>query len=233
MNWVGREPTAWHAARQSRERLILCDVFLRLLLAEHGDDVSEHGEVGHSVDKPTQGANPDQRRTRHTVHAGLAIRLHDQACGNDADDRGEYRLRGKLDVIACESACRDRSQNFEMVERVDIHVGGCHRQEEPPSVATWEVENQDAQDGVQEQVRIAAHFHRAHCHPLCGVIALDLRVRADDEPAQQKRGDDRREGLDQEGDQECGREGIAVSVLGERPLHAIRLKLRGEFRDLL
>eukprot|EP00446_Apocalathium_sp_SHHI-4_P068004 CAMPEP_0177525462 /NCGR_PEP_ID=MMETSP0369-20130122/50557_1 /TAXON_ID=447022 ORGANISM="Scrippsiella hangoei-like, Strain SHHI-4" /NCGR_SAMPLE_ID=MMETSP0369 /ASSEMBLY_ACC=CAM_ASM_000364 /LENGTH=223 /DNA_ID=CAMNT_0019005609 /DNA_START=517 /DNA_END=1189 /DNA_ORIENTATION=+ len=138
-----------------------------------------------------------------------------------------------IDVVAREGARWDGAQHAAVVEHVDPHVRRCHEQEEPPRVATREVEDHDAQDHVQEEISVSAHLHRAHGRPLRCNLALHLRVSANKETPEKPRSDDRGEGLDQEGDQVRRWEGIPVRVLGQGPLHAVSLELRSELRDFL
>mmetsp|Transcript_18803 Transcript_18803/g.49534 ORF Transcript_18803/g.49534 Transcript_18803/m.49534 type:complete len:224 (-) Transcript_18803:748-1419(-) len=201
-------------------------------LAKLRHDVDEAEGVDDRVQQPGAAAHPDEVRACQAVHAWLAVALEGQAGRNDAHDGREAGLTPPLDVESCEGASRDRAQHAEVVEGVNPDMGCRHAQEQHPGVATRKVKDQDTQDGVQQQVGIAAHLHRGHSHPLLGILALELRMRAHDEAANQQRADDRGEGLDQEGDQERRRERIGVCVLSERPLHAVRLELGREGLDL-
>mmetsp|Transcript_16203 Transcript_16203/g.44814 ORF Transcript_16203/g.44814 Transcript_16203/m.44814 type:complete len:268 (+) Transcript_16203:481-1284(+) len=202
-------------------------------LAKLRHDVDEAEGVDDRVQQPGAAAHPDEVRACQAVHAWLAVALEGQAGRNDAHDGREAGLTPPLDVESCEGASRDRAQHAEVVEGVNPDMGCRHAQEQHPGVATRKVKDQDTQDGVQQQVGIAAHLHRGHSHPLLGILALELRMRAHDEAANQQRADDRGEGLDQEGDQVRRWEGIPVRVLGQGPLHAVSLELRSELRDFL
>merc|ERR1719215_1243901 len=130
--------------------------------------------------------------------ARLAIALEDEAGSHDGNDRSQQSLAPPLRVVARKCTCGDRTEHAVVVERVDPHMRPSHPQEENPSVAAWEVEDEDAQNAIQQDVCIAAHLHRTHGDPLLSIAPHDFRVSAHDPLPKHERSDNGRHGLDEE-----------------------------------
>ena len=56
-----------------------------------------------------------------------------------------------------DGARRDVAQDFPAAERVDERMRAGHAEEEERGVAARDVEDQDAEDHVEDEVRVAAH----------------------------------------------------------------------------
>mmetsp|Transcript_28068 Transcript_28068/g.60954 ORF Transcript_28068/g.60954 Transcript_28068/m.60954 type:complete len:299 (-) Transcript_28068:110-1006(-) len=232
VNRIRCEPTARQAVCEGLESLILGWILQWLMLAEERDHILQDQQVDHSVDQPAKGAEPDERWALEAMHARLAVGLEDEAGGDNADNGCKHRLRCELDIVAREDAGRDGTEHAVVVEDVDPGVRRGHGKKKHPSVASGEVEDHDAKDHIEQQIGVASHLHRHHGHPLGRIEALDLRVRANDQGPEHQGSQDGREWLDQERDQVSGWEGVAVSVLGQRPLHTVGLELLRELIDL-
>mmetsp|Transcript_14962 Transcript_14962/g.42530 ORF Transcript_14962/g.42530 Transcript_14962/m.42530 type:complete len:241 (-) Transcript_14962:125-847(-) len=112
-------------------------------------------------------------------------------------------------------------------------MGASHAEEQHPRVPAWEVEDQEAEDDVQQQVCVATHLHLGHTQPRLRKAALELRVGANNQATKPQGRQDRRERLDQERNQVGRWEGISIGVLSQRSLHAVCLELGCELRDIL
>mmetsp|Transcript_71106 Transcript_71106/g.186469 ORF Transcript_71106/g.186469 Transcript_71106/m.186469 type:complete len:959 (+) Transcript_71106:213-3089(+) len=231
---VGGEPAARLRGGQLGEReLLLALLILRRALAAHGHDVDQdeglHDAVG---DEGAAAGEEHDVALQAVLDEGVAVVLEDEAACHQAHARNEERLGPPVYVHARDDASRDVAQDLPVVERVDVRVRASHAEEEHPCVAAREVEDQNAKDHVEDEIRITAHVQRDACHVFLRRAALELRVRADDHPADGERQGDRHDGLDEERDQERGREGVRFAVLGERALHGVGLELLGEGVDI-
>ena len=131
--------------------------------------MDEDQELHDAVGDEGQDAGADELHAIETVHDGrVALVLEDPAARHHAHARDEESLGPPVDVHARDVAARDVAQDLPVVEAVDVEVGARHAREELRRVAAREVEDEDAEDDVQDEVGVAAHVERDAVDVLLG-----------------------------------------------------------------
>merc|ERR1712166_444093 len=100
-----------------------------------------------------------------------------------------------------------------MIEQINVCVGACHAKEEQQGVATWEVEDQNGKQHVQQKIAIPTHVEFPSLHPPLRITSNPLWMRLDNGHTTLIREDAGDERLEQERNEEGGRETISSEVL--------------------
>mmetsp|Transcript_66606 Transcript_66606/g.145209 ORF Transcript_66606/g.145209 Transcript_66606/m.145209 type:complete len:350 (-) Transcript_66606:2019-3068(-) len=225
MHWICRKPAGRNRLRATPVRNRSRD---NLLLAKDRYDENEDNRVEEHVEDECRRALQQQLVTFPAMLALLAICLEDGAAQQQADRNAKHPLSPPVYAHGGEVAAGHAAQYFVVVIGVDEHVGEGERQEESRRESAGKVEYQHDKHNVHQDVGIPRQIHVCAPHEGLHLISRNLRVASNDERHDLVRHVDRRERLDDEGNQKCGWEGVSRKIDPQLTLHSVGFKALGE-----